>query len=349
MNKLGRDAQLDSESIALLRFSCCYLGRRRASCLDGGFMIESFGAVTIIIGFAIIAVLGGMLVTVQQGTVSVVTMFGKYRRVMYPGLNLKIPFLEVVFRRISIQNQSIELQFQAITQDQANVNFKAMLLYSVINQTEDTIKDVAFKFIDFGSLMQTLNRTVEGSVRGFVATKKQSEILGLRRDIVNAVKDQLDEDLKSWGYHLIDMQLNDISFDETIMQSMAQVVASSNLRAAAENEAQALLIRKTKEAEANGLAVRISAEAEKQASQLRGEGIALFREEVAKGMHKAADEMKAAGLDSSFILFSMWTDAIKHFAEQGNGNVIFLDGSNEGLDKTMKQMMALSKIETLNK
>lgn len=315
-------------------------------------MFEQLSFLTILIIIGVIAVVGGLFVTVQQGTVSVVTMFGKYRRIMYPGLSVKIPFLETVFRRISIQNQSIELAFQAITQDQANVNFKAMLLYSVINQTEETIKSVAFKFIDFGSLMQTLNRTVEGSVRGFVATKKQNEILALRRDIVEAVKSNLDEDLKSWGYHLIDLQLNDISFDETIMQSMAQVVASSNLKAAAENEAQALLIRKTKQAEAEGLAVKISAEAEKIAAKMRGEGIALFREEVARGMNKAATEIRTAGLDSSFILFSMWTDAIKHFAENGKGNVIFLDGSNEGLDKTMKQMMAISKIEsisTLNK
>lgn len=308
-------------------------------------MFESGFFVFILFILGIIA-LTGSVVTVQQGTVSVITMFGKYQRILYPGLNFKIPFFEVVFRRISIQNQSVELQFQAITQDQANVNFKAMLLYSVIDQTEETIKSVAFKFIDFSSLMQTLNRTVEGSVRGFVATKKQNEILALRRDIVEAVKANLDEDLKSWGYHLIDLQLNDISFDETIMASMAQVVASSNLRAAAENEAQALLIRKTKAAEADGLAIRISAEAEKLASQLRGEGISLFRQEVAKGMHMAAEEMKAAGLDSSFILFSMWTDAVKHFAEQGKGNVIFLDGSNEGFDKTLKQMMALSKTQT---
>ncbi len=310
-------------------------------------MFEQLSFFSIFIGLVVISVVGGLFVTVQQGTVSVITMFGKYRRIMYPGLSVKIPFLETVFRRISIQNQSIELAFQAITQDQANVNFKAMLLYSVIDQTEEIIKSVAFKFIDFGSLMQTLNRTVEGSVRGFVATKRQKEILALRRDIVEAVKANLDEDLRSWGYQLIDLQLNDISFDETIMQSMAQVVASSNLKAAAENEAQALLIRKTKEAEADGLAVRISAEAEKIAAKMRGEGIALFREEVARGMHKAATEIRAAGLDSSFILFSMWTDSIKHFAEQGKGNVIFLDGSNEGLDKTMKQMMALSKIESL--
>lgn len=309
-------------------------------------MFENFGFLTLFFIVTILVLVGGVFVTVQQGTVSVVTMFGKYRRILYPGLNFKIPFFEIVFRRISIQNQSVELAFQAITQDQANVNFKAMLLYSVIDQTEETIKSVAFKFIDFGSLMQTLNRTVEGSVRGFVATKRQNEILALRRDIVEAVKANLDEDLKSWGYHLIDLQLNDISFDETIMASMAQVVASSNLRAAAENEAQALLIRKTKAAEADGLAIRISAEAEKLASQLRGEGISLFRQEVAKGMHLAAEQMKTAGLDSSFILFSMWTDAVKHFAEQGKGNVIFLDGSNEGFDKTLKQMMALSKTQT---
>ncbi len=312
-------------------------------------MLESLSVTTIIIALVVLSVVGGLFVTVNQGTISVVTMFGKYRRILYPGLNLKIPFIETVFRRVSVQNQSIELQFQAITLDQANVNFKAMLLYSVIDQREETIKDVAFKFIDFSSLMQTLNRTVEGSVRGFVATKKQNEILALRKDIVNAVKEQLDEELRSWGYHLIDMQLNDITFDETIMASMAQVVASSNLRAAAENEALALLIKKTKAAEADGIAIKISAEAEKLAAKLRGEGIALFREEVAKGMAKAADEMKNAGLDSSFILFSMWTDALKHFAETGQGNTIFLDGSTEGLEKTMKQMTVLSNPKTVGK
>ena len=308
------------------------------------FEFGFFGIVAVVVALAVV---GGALYTVNQGTVAVITMFGKYRRIGFPGLNYKIPFFEVVTRRVSIQNQSVELQFQAITADQANVNFKAMLLYSVIDQTEETIKNVAFKFIDFGSLMQTLNRTVEGSVRGFVSTKRQNEILGLRRDIVNSVKDQLDEDLKSWGYHLIDMQLNDINFDDTIVQSMAQVVASSNLKAAAENEAQALLIRATKAAEADGIKIKIGAAAEKDASKMRGEGIALFREEVAKGMAKAADEMRGAGLDSSFILFSMWTDAVKHFAENGKGNVIFLDGSSEGMDKTMKQMMAMDKLDRL--
>lgn len=285
-------------------------------------------------------VLGGF-VTVNQGFVNVVTMFGKYRRIMLPGLNFKIPWFEQVMKRISIQNRSVELEFQAVTIDQANVYFKSMLLYAVQNADEETIKKVAFKFISDKDLMQALTRTIEGSIRAFVATKKQAEILGLRKDIVEFVKAQIDHSLEDWGYHLLDLQINDITFDKLIMDSMSKVVASNNLKAAAENEGQALLITKTKGAEAEGNSIRISAEAEKEAARLRGQGVALFREEVAKGMSEAAEQMKKANLDTNVILFSMWTEAIKNFAEVGKGNIIFLDGSADGMQKTMLQIQAL--------
>ncbi len=298
----------------------------------------------VILFFAMVAT-ALSIVIVNQGTVAVITVFGKYQRIMTPGLNFKIPFIEFVFKRISIQNRSMELEFQAITSDQANVNFKAMLVYAVLNQEEQTIKNVAFKYMDERSFMQALIRTVEGTIRAFVATKKQAEVLLLRGEIVLNVKNELDETLEQWGYHLIDLQLNDIAFDEAIMRSMAQVVASNNLKAAAENEGQALLITKTKAAEAEGNAIRISAEAEKIAAQLRGQGVALFREEVARGMAESAKVMNEANLDASLILFSMWTEAVKHFAEQGQGNVIFLDGSTEGMEKTMKQIMAIQQLK----
>lgn len=283
------------------------------------------------------------LVTVNQGTIAVITMFGKYRRILRPGLNFKIPVLEQVFKTVSIQNRSVELEFQAVTIDQANVNFKSMLLYSVINQDEESIKNVAFKFISDRDLMQALIRTVEGSIRSFVATKRQAEILLLRREIVEFVKEQIDISLESWGYHLQDLQINDITFDARIMESMSKVVASNNLKAAAENEGQALLITKTKAAEAEGNAIKIAAEAEREAARLRGQGVALFREEVARGMSQAAEQMKQANLDTNVILFSMWTEAVKNFAEYGKGNVIFLDGSAQGMDRTMQQIMAMMK------
>jgi regulator of protease activity HflC (stomatin/prohibitin superfamily) len=291
-----------------------------------------------------IIVLWSSFVTVQQGTIAVITIFGKYRRILTPGLNFKVPLIEKIHSRISIQNRSVELEFQAITIDQANVFFKAMLLYSVLDQEERTIQNVAFKFVDERNFMQALIRTIEGSIRGFVALKKQSEVLGLRADITEHVKDQIDHGLEEWGYHLQDLQLNDITFDEVIIKSMSQVVASNNLKAAAENEGQALLITKTKAAEADGNATKIAATAEKEAAQLRGQGVALFRQEVAKGMSEAARAMEQANMDTSVILFSMWTEAIKNFAEYGKGNIIFLDGSADGMQQTMKQMMGMNKV-----
>lgn len=306
--------------------------------------------VTLYVVLGIVAlILLTSFVTVQQGTIGVTTIFGKYNRILFPGLNFKIPLIEKVFKRISIQNRSVELEFQAITVDQANVYFKAMLLYSVLNQQEETIKNVAFKFMDERSFMQALIRTIEGSIRGFVATKRQAEVLALRKDITDHVKEQIDVTLEQWGFHLQDLQLNDITFDDAIMRSMAQVVASNNLKAAAENEGQALLITKTKAAEADGNAIKIAAEAERQAAQLRGQGVALFREEVAKGMTMAAKEMQQANLDTSVILFSMWVEGIKHFSENSKGNVLFLDGSSEGMERSMKQLMSLNQLMDVKK
>ena len=61
-------------------------------------------------------------------------------------------------------------------------------------------------------------------------------------------------------------------------------------------------------------------------------------------MALAAKEMTDADLDASFLLFSMWTEAIKHFGETGKGNVIFLDGTTDGMQKTVNQMMGLMKM-----
>ncbi len=281
------------------------------------------------------------LFTINQGYIGVITMFGKYQRIVRPGLNIKIPVLEQVYKKLSIQNRSVELEFQAVTQDQANVYFKSMLLYSVQNANEETIKKVAFKFISDRDLMQALVRTIEGNIRSFVATRKQAEVLGLRKEIVDYVKVEIDHTLEEWGYHLMDLQINDITFDKAILDSMSKVVASNNLKAAAENEGQATLITKTKNAEAEGNAIKIAAEAEREAARLRGQGVALFRQEVARGMTEAAEQMKQANLDTNVILFSMWTEAIKNFAEYGKGNVIFLDGSSQGMENTMRQIQAL--------
>ena len=141
-----------------------------------------------------------------------------------------------MYLKISIQNRSVELEFQAVTQDQANVYFKSMLLYAVQNEDEDTIKK-AFKFISDRDLMQALVRTIEGNIRSFVATKTGGGFRVAPRNC-RICKVEIDHTLAEWGYHLQDLQINDITFDKMILESMSKVVASNNPKAAAEMKAR---------------------------------------------------------------------------------------------------------------
>jgi regulator of protease activity HflC (stomatin/prohibitin superfamily) len=256
--------------------------------------------------------------------------------------------MENVFKRISLQHRSAELVFQAITSDQANVDFKALIIYAVQNAEEETIKRAAFRFVDERSFMQSLVRSIEGSIRALVATKKQAEVLGLRREIIDEVNKHIEHELNDWGFHLINLQINDISFDEAIMRSMAQVVATNNMKAAAENEAHAQYISKTRVAEAEAHSRRVVAEAERDADRLRGEGNALQRKQIAAGLVEAEAMMSAKGVDSSLLLYTEWLESMKLVASSSSGNILSFDGSMEGFEKTMKQMTMLGRSKTTN-
>lgn len=290
-------------------------------------------SVEIYAGIAVLVLLLGSVTVIRQGYVGIAVLFGKYRRILKPGISFRVPFVESVFSKISLQHRASELEFQAITGDQANVNFKALIIYAVQDDREETILKAAFKFVDEKSFMQALIRSIEGSIRAYVALKRQNEILGLRGEIVHEVNAHIEEELNDWGFHLINLQINDISFDEAIMRSMAQVVASNNMMLAAQNEAQSQYITKTRVAEAEAQAKRVVASADKDADQLRGEGNSLLRQQVATGLAEAGKIMEANSIDPSFMLYTMWLDAMKYVVAHSNGNILSFDGSMEGFEK----------------
>jgi regulator of protease activity HflC (stomatin/prohibitin superfamily) len=304
-------------------------------------MIDLVSFPLTLIGLALtISLVWSMLRSIPQATVGVVTVFGRYGRVMREGLNIKMPWEKVGYR-LSLQNRALQLEFQAITQDQANVKFATMVLYAVAGADEEAIKKAVFSFATPQEFQLALQRTIDGSIRQFVATTKQSDILGMRAEIVDHTKKNLDEVVLAWGYVVRDIQITDMTFDKEIIDSMARVVSSKNLLAAAANEGAALLVKRTKDAEAEAAYKTIGAEAEKKASALRGEGLALFRKNIADGMKDAAESLKAAGVDANFLLFLEYTDALKYVAEHAQGKVIFMDSGANAATKVVQGIVAM--------
>ena len=295
-----------------------------------------------VLAIVLIWIVFASLRVVNQATVGVVTMFGKYRRVIRPGLNILIPLVERINRVVPIQNRTEQLQFKTITSDQAVVHFTATVIFTVSDHEPETVKTVAFKFIDEKSFDIALLSAVEASVREYVATRKQSEVLGLRAEIVHHAKSTLDEQLSSWGYTVLDLQITELSFDKEVTDSMARIVAATNQKIAAEAEGQALLITRTKAAEAEGAANRIAAENEATAARLRGEGLAMFRKALAEGFGESAELLEKHGLDPALLAFSMWTETIRDAAREGAGNTIFIDGNIQTGDDALRRLQAMT-------
>src|SRR5258707_3091771 len=302
-------------------------------------MFQGFGGLIFFLVVALV-ILVSLFRTVEQATVAVVTVFGKYHRIMREGLNIKLPWEKVAYR-LSLQNRALQLEFQAITQDQANVKFATMVLYAVAAREQEAINEAVFSFASGREFQLVLQRTIDGSIRQFVATTKQSDILGMRAEIVEHTKRNLDEVVLAWGYVVRDIQITDMTFDKEIIDSMARVVSSKNLLAAASNEGAALLVKRTKDAEAEAAYKTIGAEADKKAAALRGEGLALFRKNIAAGMKDAADSLKAAGVDAKFLLFLEYTDALKYVAEHAQGKVIFMDTGASASTRVVQGILAM--------
>ena len=301
----------------------------------------------LLIGFVVLVIVLGIispkLTFTSEGCVSVLTSFGKFSGTAQAGATWRKPWERV--QTISLQNRSMELEFEAITIDQANVYFKCLLMYRVAENTELTIKRAAFAFARQAEFSMSMQRLIEDETRTYVATQRQAEMIGISQDVVRRIQTNVGARMREWGYCIDDLRYNNIRFDAVVTTSMARVVAAINERDAAQNEGEALLIRRTKEAEADGAFIKIKADAEKLAWKLRGQGLADFRREVAAGIHDAVAELQSAGVDPNYLLFFMYTEAIKHVAENAKaGHTIFVDTNPSRPRELMTDMAAFYRV-----
>jgi hypothetical protein len=123
-----------------------------------------------------------------------------------------------------------------------------------------------------------------------------------------------------------DIQITDMTFDKEIIDSMARVVSSKNLLAAASNEGAALLVKRTKDAEAEAAYKTIGAEADKKASALRGEGLALIPQEYRR-RHEGCRRKPQSSRRGSTSFCCSWNTPMRSntSSDHAQGKVIFMD------------------------
>ncbi|MFO0781263.1 MAG: SPFH domain-containing protein [Candidatus Gracilibacteria bacterium] len=293
-------------------------------------MEETYNFITWLVVIAVIIVIFKNIRIIQQNTVFVIENLGKFNRIMSAGINFKIPLLERVAAKISLRQQNFAINGKYPSKDKVIVDVATNLIY-IVDPSEEGVK--RFTYV-LQNRDQSIGAIIENSLRTYIAKETHEGILEKKEELALHIKTDLEKQLEEWGIIIKSFQITNVTFPQTITQAMSEVVASEQLRKAAENKGEAIKIQAVKEAEAD-----------KIRKQLQGEGIALEREAISRGLKESFEIMKSATHQESkeimaILTLTQYLDTLKSIGMTPNQKVIFMDTQIGKASDLMKQLIA---------
>ncbi|MGD0940337.1 MAG: SPFH domain-containing protein, partial [Terracidiphilus sp.] len=213
-----------------------------------GLILVLLGVVVL---FALIVVASSAF-TVRTAEVAIITRFGEFKRVAQPGLNLKIPFIETVAGVVSLRVSQISLTMETKTKD----NVFVTIPISVQNRVRpEKVYDAFYKLSDPTAQIKSY---VEQVILGHVPGMTLDEVFASQSSIAAAVKQELDADMSTFGFEIVNVLVTDIVPDAKVKSAMNDINAAQREQVAANarGEAEKILVVKKAEAEAESKALQ---------------------------------------------------------------------------------------------
>jgi regulator of protease activity HflC (stomatin/prohibitin superfamily) len=248
------------------------------------FSVSSYDIfVLIVVLLAILTMLLGVK-TVPQGYNWTVERFGRYTRMLRPGLNLVVPFVDRIGRRMNVMEQVIDVpQQEVITKDNARVSVDGIAFFQVF--------DAAKASYEIASLEPAIVKLTMTNIRSVMGAMDLDQVLSHRDEINERLLRVVDAAVSPWGVKVNRVEIKDIEPPQDLIVAMArQMKAEREKRAeilAAEGQRQSAILR---------------AEGAKQSQILEAEGRreAAFRDAEARE-RSATAEAKATEVVSQAI------------------------------------------------
>jgi regulator of protease activity HflC (stomatin/prohibitin superfamily) len=237
-------------------------------------------ALFVFYGLVLLFVIGTILsgfFQVMTAQAAVIQRMGKFQCVATAGINFKLPWLDQIAGRIDLRVQQLALDVETKTKDNVFVKIPVSVQYHVI---PDKVYEAFYKL---ANPKQQISSYVFNVILGHVPKMILDDAFLQQSDIAVAIKEGLDDVMKTYGYAIDQALVTDIEPDEKVKAAMNEINAAQREQVAASARGEAEKILKVKQAEA---------EAESKA--LQGQGIANQRKAIINGLKDSVEAFAQA-------------------------------------------------------
>lgn len=294
-------------------------------------MISNFDPLDVVPFIILIPVLFVLIAkgvfVVRQQTARIVERFGRFRRVLFPGLSFVIPFIDRVSQPVSLRIVQLDIKVDTKTEDNVFVKVPVAVQYQV---NPEKVREACYKLEDPELQIESY---VFDIVRAEVPRKTLDALFLSKDDISEAVQASLQKVMDEYGFIIRRSLITDITPDAKVAAAMNSINAAKRNREAAEHEAEAERIR-----------LVAAAAAEAESKKLQGEGTARQRKAIAMGIAESVRILKENGVSereaNAILLATQYFDMQQSLGHASKNTTIFTPLAANGGAAVLTEILA---------
>ncbi len=264
---------------------------------------------------------------VRQQTACVVERLGRFTRIIKPGINMVIPFIDRVSKPVSLRIVQLDIKVDTKTEDNVFVKVPCAVQYQV---NPDKVWEAFYTLED---PQEQIESYVFDIVRAEVPRKTLDELFLSKDDISEAVQESLQKVMDDYGFIIRRSLITDITPDAKVAADMNSINAAKRNREAAEYEAEAAKIK-----------LVATAAAEAESKKLQGEGTANQRKAIALGIAESVRILHESGVSAreanAILLATQYFDMQQSLGQNSRSNTIFTPLTANGGGLALTEIMA---------